>query len=382
MIFAHWNSFIEVYMFDFIYKISNTPLQIVCLIGILAIGVFFLVKFCDIFVDSASAIAKKMKISPLVIGLTIVAMGTSCPELAVSVSDSISVLSSGGNANVALGNVVGSNICNLLLVLGLSAIFTPLYVKKSVCKREFPFLIGISVLLTVFGIFFGLGDKAAFAITRWEAIIFVVLMVTYMVMIVKFAKKDQAAELANADLSTQGTQNSSDALKTETDEASAKEKPFWLVIVLCVLGIAGIIAGGEMVVCGAKGLAVQAAGAIGLDHDLTEALVGLTIVAVGTSLPELVTSVIAAKKGENELAIGNVVGSNVFNILFILGIAGTVNPLTTGPQIIVDLAVMLVATVVVFIFCRKQRLEKWQGYVMLGMYLGYLTYLIVRTLTA
>jgi len=290
-------------MFDFIYKISNTPLQIVCLIGILAIGVFFLVKFCDIFVDSASAIAKKMKISPLVIGLTIVAMGTSCPELAVSVSDSISVLLSGGNANVALGNVVGSNICNLLLVLGLSAIFTPLYVKKSVCKREFPFLIGVSVLLTVFGIFFGLGDKGAFAITRWEAIIFVVLMVAYMVMIVKFAKKDQAAELANADLSTQGTQNSSDALKTEADEASAKEKPLWLVIVLCVLGIAGIITGGEMVVCGAKGLAVQGAGAIGLDHDLTEALVGLTIVAVGTSLPELVTSVIAASTGRNDIAM-------------------------------------------------------------------------------
>ena len=181
-------------MFDFIYKISNMPLQIVCLVGILAVGVFFLVKFCDIFVDNACEIAKKMKISPLVIGLTIVAMGTSCPELAVSTSDSIKVLMSGGNANanVALGNVVGSNICNLLLVLGLSAIFTPLTVKRTLIKREFPFLVGISVLFTIFTIFFGVGSVTGnYAITRWEAIIFIVLMIAYLIMIVKFAKRDQ-----------------------------------------------------------------------------------------------------------------------------------------------------------------------------------------------
>ena len=358
-------------MFDFIYKISNLPLQIVCLVGILALGVFFLVKFCDIFVDSACAIAKKMKISPLVIGLTIVAMGTSCPELAVSTSDSVKVLLNGGNANVALGNVVGSNICNLLLVLGLSAIFTPLTVKKSLLKREFPFLLGISALFTIFGIFFGVGSVTGnYAITRWEAIIFVVLMIAYMIMVVKLAKRDQALEGA------------SDTTAEESAQEENEDKPFWQVIIFCIIGLAGVIIGGEMVVCGAKGLALHGADAIGLNHDLTEALVGLTIVAVGTSLPELVTSVIAAKKGEVELAIGNVVGSNVFNTLFILGIAGAVSPLTTGGQIVIDLLVMLGATVLVFVLSQSKNLGRYKGIVMVLCYVAYLAYLIARTLAS
>ncbi|MBR2025475.1 MAG: calcium/sodium antiporter, partial [Clostridia bacterium] len=294
-------------MFDFILK-WDTVYQIISFVVLLGVGVFFLVKFCDIFVDSASCIAKKLKISPLIIGLTIVAMGTSCPELAVSVSDSLSTLKliqSGvdANANVALGNVVGSNICNIVLVLGLSALFTPMIVRKSIIKKELPILLGISTLLVIFGCFFNLGDKLA--IVRWEAIIFVVLIVAYLVYVVLSAKKDN-----NGENETQG------------EEIVIKEMSIWKAIILCIVGIAGIIIGGEMVVFGAKGLATEGALAIGLDADLTEALVGLTIVAVGTSLPELVTSVIAAKKGENELAIGNVVGSNIFNILFILGIAG------------------------------------------------------------
>ena len=360
-------------MFDFIYKIENVPLELVCLVAILALGVFFLVKFCDIFVDGACDIAKKMKISPLVIGLTIVAMGTSCPELAVSTSDSIRVLINGGNANVALGNVVGSNICNLLLVLGLSAIFTPLTVKKSLIKREFPFLVGISVLFVIFGIFFGVSQKnnpssVSYAITRWEAIIFIILMIVYMVMIVKLSKRDQARALENEGNQTQSEEN---------EEKVAR--PLWKIVVLCLVGLLGVILGGEMVVCGAKGLATHGATAIGLDLDLTEALVGLTIVAVGTSLPELVTSVIAAKKGEVELAIGNVVGSNVFNTLFIVGIAGTVSPLTSGSQIVVDLLVMLGATLVVYFMSFNKNRERWNGIIIVGLYVSYLAYLIIRT---
>ena len=348
-------------MFDFILK-WPLPYQIISFIVLLGVGVFFLVKFCDIFVDSASSIAKKLKISPLVIGLTIVAMGTSCPELAVSVSDSIASLSSGGNANVALGNVVGSNICNILLVLGLSALFTPMIVRKSIVKKELPILLGVSSLLVIFGCFFNLGDKLA--IVRWEAIIFVVLIITYLVYVVLSAKK------GNGDDQTQG------------EEVVIKDMPIWKSIILCVVGIAGIIIGGEMVVFGAKGLATEGALAIGLDQDLTEALVGLTIVAVGTSLPELVTSVIAAKKGENELAIGNVVGSNIFNILFILGIAGTVNPLTTGNQIVVDLLVMLGVTLLLFVLSLGGKLGKKQGFVLLSCYVLYLSYLITRTIIA
>ena len=319
-------------MFDFILN-WPLPFQLISFVVLLGIGVFFLVKFCDIFVDSASSIAKKLKISPLVIGLTIVAMGTSCPELAVSVSDSIASLSSGGNANVALGNVVGSNICNILLVLGLSALFTPMIVRKSIIKKELPILLGVSALLVIFGCFFNLGDKLA--IVRWEAIILVVLIIAYLVYIVLSAKKG----------------NNEEQNDEQGEEVVIKEMNIWKAIILCIVGIAGIIIGGEMVVFGAKGLATEGALAIGLNADLTEALVGLTIVAVGTSLPELVTSVIAAKKGENELAIGNVVGSNIFNILFVLGIAGSVNPLTTGNQIVVDLSVMLGITVLLFVQC-------------------------------
>lgn len=350
-------------MFDFILN-WDTPYQIISFIVLLAVGVFFLVKFCDIFVDSASSIAKRLKVSPLVIGLTIVAMGTSCPELAVSVSDSIATLSSGGNANVAMGNVVGSNICNILLVLGLSALFTPMLVRKSIIKRELPILLGVSSLLVIFGCFFGLNGKHA--IVRWEAIIFVVLIITYLVYVVLSAKKDARDNNGTA----------------QGEEIVIKDMPLWKSIILCVVGIAGIIIGGEMVVFGAKGLATEGALAIGLDKDLTEALVGLTIVAVGTSLPELVTSVIAAKKGENELAIGNVVGSNIFNILFILGIAGTVNPLTTGGQIVVDLLVMLGVSLLLFILSLKGKLGKAQGVILLSCYIGYLAYLITRTVIA
>lgn len=360
-------------MFDFIES-WGTPLQIISYIVLLGVGVFFLVKFCDFFVDSASSIAKKLKIPPLVIGLTIVAMGTSCPELAVSTSDSIATLIDGGNANVAIGNVVGSNICNILLVLGLSAIFSPIFVKKSILKREFPILIGVSALLTVFGCFFGINSEGGkYAITRWEAIIFMVLMVAYLVYVVLSAiKKPISAEIA-----TQGEE------KPENEgEPQIKEMPLWKAIILCIVGIAGIVLGGEMVVAGAKGLAMQGAKALQFDPDLTEALVGLTIVAVGTSLPELVTSVVAARKGENELALGNVVGSNIFNILFILGVAGTVNPLTTGSQIIVDLLVMLGVTLVLFFLSIKGRLGKAQGFILLSLYVAYLAYLIIRTVIA
>ena len=253
-------------------------------------------------------------------------------------------------------------------MLGLSAIFSPIFVKKDIVKKEFPILIGVSLALVAFGCFFGISGSK-YAINRVEAIIFVVLMILYMVYMIVSAKKEAALELEGA-------------TSSDPQEEEAKDMVLWKAIILCIVGIAGIILGGEMVVAGAKGLAMQGADALGLDHDLTEALVGLTIVAVGTSLPELVTSVIASKKGENELAIGNVVGSNIFNILFILGIAGTVNPLTTGSQIVIDLIVMMVATLAVFAMCLKGKLTKTHGVICLLMYVAYLAYLVTRTIIA
>lgn len=328
----------------------------------LAAGVFCLVKFCDIFVDGASVIAKKSKIPPLIIGLTIVAMGTSLPELAVSVSDSITCLIESGNANVAIGNVVGSNICNILLVLGLSVIFTPIVLKKSVSKRELPILLGTTALVVIFICLFGLHSAANIsdlAITRWEGIILVVIMIGYITYIVMMAKK-HPEELDPVD-----------------DVAS--DMPLWKAILFVVLGGVGIFLGGQLVEFGAKGLAMQGAEALKIDHDMAEALVGLTIVAVGTSLPELVTSCIAAKKGENEIAVGNVIGSNMFNMLFVMGIAATVNPLTTGSQVIVDALFMVVVTALLLIFAQKGKLTRTHGIVFVCLYGLYLVYLVLRT---
>lgn len=339
----------------------HPALQIAAFIVALLVGTFCLVKFCDYFVDSASSIAKKLHVSPMIIGLTIVAMGTSCPELAVSASDSISCLINGGNANVAMGNVVGSNICNILLVLGFSAVFTPIIVKKETFKRDFPALLVASALLVIFGIFFVTGKLAGvadYAIMRWEGIIFVVLMIGYLVFLVINAKKNP--------------------VDVENDEI--KEMKTWKAILFIVLGAIGIAIGGELVVFGAKGLSLAGAKAIGVDADLAESLVGLTIVAVGTSLPELVTSVVAAKKGEVDMALGNVIGSNLFNILFVLGIAGTINPLTTGSQIVFDLAFMMIVTVALVLFSLNKKLSKREGFIFLSLYVLYLTYLVLRTL--
>lgn len=331
---------------------------IVCIV-LLILGIFFLVKFSDLFVDASASIAKRFHISEMIIGLTIVAFGTSCPELAVSVSDSITCLLEGGNANVAIGNVVGSNICNLLIVLGCSAIFTPILIKKSVCKKEYPILLFVTALLVIFGLCFSL--NGSYAILRWEGIVFIVLIIVYAIYLVLDAKR----------MMKQG-------LEVEMEQ-QVELMPTWKSIVFVVLGLAGIAVGGEAVVYGAKNAAVGIGDLANLNHDLVESLVGLTVVAVGTSLPELVTSIVAAKKGQNDMALGNVIGSNIFNILFVLGIAGAINPLTVGPQIVVDLAVMLLATLFIFLFAFLGKIDRKRGIVLIACYTGYLIYLICRT---
>lgn len=343
-------------------KDLHVGIQIALFIVGLALGVFCLVKFCDWFVDGAGVIAAKLKVSPLVIGLTIVAMGTSLPELAVSVSDSVTALNNGGNANVAIYNVIGSNICNILLVLGFSVLFTPIAVKRSVNRREMPILLGVTALTVIFVCFFGLHSAANaqdLAITRWEGAILAVGIVAYIVYLVVTARKKP------------------DSL--EQPQESIRDMRWWKAVLFVVLGAVGIILGGQFVVFGAKGLALQGASALKLDPDMSESLVGATIVAVGTSLPELVTSTVAAKKGQNELALGNVIGSNIFNLLFVLGIAATVNPLTTGSQVLVDAFIMLAVTVLLFVFAMSGKLNRAHGIVLLSCYGVYLVYLILRT---
>lgn len=334
----------------------NYVLSIIMIVG----GVLLLVKCSDIFVDSASFFAKKLKIPPLVIGLTVVAFGTSMPELAVSASDSVACLINGGNANIAIGNVVGSNICNILLVLGCSVAITPIIVKKDVIKTEYPILIGVSAILSVFTLCFSLNGN--FAILRWEGVILCVLIVAYVTYLVLKSKKQ--AKL----------------LPVENNvETNKKEMSIAKAILFLILGLGGIVIGGELVVNGAKAIALGVGDAAGFDHDLVESLVGLTIVAVGTSLPELVTSLVAAKKGENEIALGNVIGSNIFNALFIIGICSVITPLTIGSQIIIDLAVMMFAAILAYVLSIKGKLTKKDGWIFIVCYILYVAYLILRT---
>lgn len=332
---------------------------LICII-LLIIGIFLLIKFSDLFVAGASSLAKKLKISPLIIGLTVVAFGTSCPELAVSVSDSITCLVSGGNANVAMGNIVGSNICNLLIVLGFSTIFTPIVIKKGIIKKEYPILIGVSLIFTLFTLCFCLnidGTKT-YAILRWEGIILILGIIGYVTYLVISSKNNK-----------------------EEDAEEIEEFTTFKSILYIILGAVGVVLGGEAVVYGAKNIAYGIGDLASLNKDLVESLVGLTIVAVGTSLPELVTSIVAAKKGQNEIALGNVIGSNIFNILFVIGISATVNPITVGNQIWVDLLVMMVSTLLVFGFSLKGKITKSNGIILLICYVLYLIYLLVRTIT-
>lgn len=297
------------------------------------LGFLLLVKGADVFVDSASGVAKKLGVSPLVIGLTIVAFGTSLPELAVSVTAALS-----GSNEIAVGNVTGSNIFNLLVVAGVSAIIAPLTIDRFLIKRDWPASILAAALLGVFLLF---GND----ISRLEAVI---LLVIFAIMLFLQLRNAKSAEEAR-----------------QTDD----RKPILLALLL-VLGIAGIILGGEFAVEGASGLAR----AIGW----SESLIGLTIVAIGTSLPELVTSIVAARRGENEIAMGNVIGSNLFNILCILGISAFLSPITVAHAAVIDAAFLVVVSVVFWLVARFAKIGKAAGTAMVLTYVGYMVYIINR----
>lgn len=322
----------------------------------LIIGIFLLIKGADLFVASSSSIAKKLKISPLIIGLTIVSFGTSAPELAVSVAGALSA--TGGTADIALGNVVGSNLMNLLVVLGLSAVIIPITVKKSITKKEFPFLILISVVLVFFSFDVLLNGATRNAILRGEALVLLCFLGVFLFSIIKGAKNES---------------------KEISEGEEIKEMKLKTSLILLVVGLAGIVVGAEFVTTPATTIATKVALAMKLDESLVTTLVGLTVVAIGTSLPELVTSVMAAKKGQNEIALGNVIGSNIFNILFILGVSGVITPLGMNGAVLFDMIVMVVATILVFIFCiTGHKITRKEGSILLIFYLCYLIFIIAR----
>ncbi|MBR3890728.1 MAG: calcium/sodium antiporter [Bacilli bacterium] len=334
-------------------------LQYLVFIASFALGAFALIGFCNLFIDNATLIARKFKIPSLIIGLTIVAMGTSIPELAVSVSDSIQELNSGGIANIAVGNVVGSNISNILLVISMGCFFAPIIINKE-NKKELYILLFITSLFTVFAFMFGQGAIFSnFAITRWEALILTMLIIFYLSYIILTSKE----KIKNS----------------KKEEEKIKKIKIFKPFVYVILAICGIAFGGELAVYGAKGIALNIASSLNVDSNLAETLVALTIVAVGTSLPELVTTFIASKKGENDIALGNVIGSNIFNIIFVLGISGMVIPLGVSSTVLIDILVMLGVTILFFILSMFGKFNRKHSYIFIGIYLTYLVYLILRT---
>lgn len=312
-------------------------MEIVMQLGLLALGFVLLVKGADWFVEGASRVAEKFGIPQLVIGLTIVAMGTSLPEAAVSVSAALK-----GSAEITIGNVMGSNIMNVLLILGITAAIKPIAVQKSTVRYEIPFVILVSALLM------GIGYMDH-TVGRMDGIILWAFMIVYLVYLLVMAKKGQPLP--------------------EEDSRSDKSMPVWKMLVLIVLGGVMIVAGSDV--------AVDAATELARIFGMSERLIGLTIVAFGTSLPELVTSVTAAIKGKADIAVGNIVGSNIFNILFVVGTSALITPVAYAADFLVD-SVMCIAVGVLLWLCvfKNKRLGRVSGLLMLFCYGGYFIYLI------
>lgn len=316
---------------------------------ILIIGFALLIKGADVFVEGASSIAKKFNVPSMIIGLTIVAMGTSAPEAAVSVTSSLA-----GQNDMSVANVVGSNFFNVLVVLGVSSIIAKLPVQEETIKKDTPFLILVSILLLVFGINLKLG--------RIEGLALLGLFTYFLVNTIKSAKK------ATEDDSLE-TGETAIAIAIETQTSSEISLP--KTILVSLVGIAGIVLGGDMVVNSATSIATS----LGMSANL----VGLTIVAVGTSLPEFVTSIVAIKKGETEIAIGNVIGSNLFNILLVLGLAAVINPISMSMLAFIDIIFMVLITLLLYMFMKKRNsLVKSQGIILVALYIAYMAYTIIR----
>lgn len=311
---------------------------------LLLIGFVFLVKGADGFVSGASSIAKKFSIPPLIIGLTIVAFGTSAPEAAVSVTAALK-----GQNDMAIANVVGSNIFNFLVVIGITSMIKPIKVQKSTIIKEFPFVILASFVFSVISHDTRFQNASENMLSRADGYILLSLFAIFMYYLIEMAltSKDNAQE----------------------DEI--EEIPLSKSIIYTIIGIAGIIIGGQLVVNSASNIA--------LAWGMSENLVGLTIVSVGTSLPELVTSIVAARKGESDIAIGNAVGSNIFNLLLVLGLSSSIHSIVVHTEVFYDMLIMILATILTYIFAiTKRSINRAEGTVLFLLYVIYLIYIIMR----
>lgn len=310
--------------------------SIIIQVVILIVGFIFLIKGSDFFVDGASSVASLLKIPTIIVGLTIVAFGTSAPEAAVSITSSIA-----GNNAMAVSNVIGSNIFNILMVIGVCALLKELPMEKKVLKVDLPFLVIVTLLFTAL-VFIG------WNISILEGILLLIILIGYVVYLVRTARK------------------SSDGNKVEKAKLSPVKS-----IIFIIVGLAGIIIGGNFV--------VDSASAIAIALGMSETLVGLTIVAIGTSLPEFVTSITALNKGENQLVIGNVIGSNIFNILFVLGASSTISEIPVSQSVSVDIIFMAAITILCLIFGLTQdKFDKKEGFILVVLFVIYMAFAIMR----
>lgn len=318
----------------------------------LVAGLALILYGANLLTDGASAVAKRMGVSDLIIGLTVVAFGTSTPELVISV-----MAATGGNASLAVGNAVGSNIFNILAILGVTALVSPIAIKKSVMSNEIPMLLLSSLILLIMGYSSLLDGTATDTITRTEGIFLLIFFLLFMRYTFASARRHKT-EIGND--------------PSEADGERLAKMPVLKSIVFIAAGLAGLIFGGDKFVDGATGIARL--------MGVSDAIIGLTIVSIGTSLPELATSVVAAMKKENGLAIGNVIGSNIFNVLFVLGSAATVKPLQFGGVTHTDLWVLMGASLLFWIcgwFFRRHLITRAEGALMLACYIGYMVYLVI-----
>jgi len=313
----------------------DTAIDIIKLI----IGFVMLIKGADIFVDASVAIARRLKIPSVIIGLTIVSMGTSAPEVVIGI-----VASAGGSSDLAVGNVIGSNIFNLLFIVGLCAMIKPVAASFKEVARDYWVSVGGAVALLV--LMFLLGDM----VPRFVAFVFVAAFIIYMALLVRKAIKNKDVD--------------------EAPEAAESPKPLAKSIIFGVLGLALIIVGAQ--------LAVNSAESLALTLGITERVIGITVIAVGTSLPELVIFLISSKKGENDMAIGVIIGSNIFNILFVLGISGIVMPLAIDNSMKIDLAVLILGKLAFLLFAiTGKKISRLEGLAFVVMYVGYIGFIVL-----
>jgi cation:H+ antiporter len=315
-------------------------------------GFYMLIKGANFVIDNASALALKIGIPLFIVGLTVVAFGTSLPELSVSLFSSIKAFQDGIPADIAVGNIIGSNMANLTLIFGSAALFAPIVIHKRILKQDIPFLLGISILFVLFMYFF----DDVYRINRMEALVLILCFVIY----IKIMIKQKVLEDVEVDSNV----------------------IVWKASLLLFIGFIGVIIGGNLVTLSAERLSISLlVDVFNMNPLKVTSLVGLSVVAIGTSLPELVTTIIAVKKGSVDIAVGNVVGSNIFNLLLVGGLSGLIVPVTLQKDFLVDAIIVVVITLVLFILMRIQvKIHKLVGYSLLFSYVIYLIFIITRSI--